>query len=296
MQNKIWAVVPAALLSLCLSTSVWGEEEYLPFIPLLLSGPTYTVTPSAVGSGFINPSTVQRVEPGETISFTLSTTTENTVIGSVGGTCGGSLDDTGTIYTTDPITQDCTVAANKVWMDSNLGATRVAISDNDELAYGDLYQWGRGTDDHEKRDSDTTTTLSNTDTPGQSFIITFSSPYDWRVTQKDSLWQGVTGTNNPCPAGFRLPTESEWQTEIDSWSSQDSTGAFNSPLKLVVGGYRSHFSGGVSSAGNSGNYWSGTVIVTEIGNLSRGVGLGSDSAYVFNSNRAYGRSVRCIED
>jgi uncharacterized protein (TIGR02145 family) len=350
----------------CLGTSAWGEEEYLPFIPLLLSGPTYTVTPlagengtispntpqyvkegatvsftltpdpgsiidsvggscggvlegatfttaaivadctvearfiplfmvtpSAVGSGVVTPSTVQVVAQGDTISFTLSTTIANTVIGSVGGTCGGSLDDTGTIYTTDPITADCTVVANKVWLDRNLGASRVAESVDDAQAYGDLYQWGRGADGHEKRNSPITSILSDTDTPGHgSFITTSSSPFDWRSSQNDNLWQGVSGINNPCPAGFRLPTESEWQTEINSWSSQNSTGAFNSPLKLVLGGLRDRRDGVIYITDSFGFYWSGTVS----GVLSRRAYLYSGDADVDQYYRADGYSVRCLED
>ena len=32
-------------------------------------------------------------------------------------------------------------SAGQVWMDRNLGASRVATSFDDEEAYGDLYQW-----------------------------------------------------------------------------------------------------------------------------------------------------------
>ncbi|MFZ1451482.1 MAG: hypothetical protein WAT20_02205, partial [Ferruginibacter sp.] len=44
----------------------------------------------------------------------------------------------------------------KIWMDRNLGASRVATSSTDDLAYGDLYQWGRLTDGHQNRTSGTT--------------------------------------------------------------------------------------------------------------------------------------------
>ena len=53
----------------------------------------------------------------------------------------------------------------KTWMDRNLGASRAATSKTDEQAYGDLYQWGRGADGHQCRNSNTTTTLSSTDQP-----------------------------------------------------------------------------------------------------------------------------------
>ena len=48
-----------------------------------------------------------------------------------------------------------TTATSRVWMDRNLGASQVATSSDDILAYGDLYQWGRLTDGHEKRGSGT---------------------------------------------------------------------------------------------------------------------------------------------
>jgi len=33
-------------------------------------------------------------------------------------------------------------------MDRNLGASQVAKSPTDPLSFGDLFQWGRGTDGH----------------------------------------------------------------------------------------------------------------------------------------------------
>jgi len=127
----------------------------------------------------------------------------------------------------------------RIWMDRNLGASRLATGTTDEEAYGDLYQWGRGSDGHQLRDSGTTPTTSSTDDPGHGdFITTSNLPFDWRIPQNDSLWQGVSGINNPCPMGFRLPTGIEWETERLSWTSNDAAGAFASPLKLVTAGFR----------------------------------------------------------
>ena len=178
-------------------------------------------------------------------------------------------------------------------MDRNLGASQVATSSTDEAAYGDLYQWGRGADGHQLRTSATTSTLSTTDDPGHGdFITTSTSPYDWRDPQNDNLWQGVSGTNNPCPAGFRLPTNTEWETEEASWSSNNSAGAFLSPLKLVVAGSRSRYDGAIYDAGGSGSYWISTVDGIQARSLGFNIGivvLGSDY-------RAGGFSVRCIQD
>src|SRR5574344_1315696 len=151
-------------------------------------------------------------------------------------------------------------ATSKIWMDRNLGASQVATSSTDAAAYGDLYQWGRATDGHESRTSGTTATLATSDTPGHgNFITTGSSPYDWRSPQNDNLWQGVSGTNNPCPSGYRLPTAAELEEERLSWSSNNAAGAFASPLKLPVAGGRSFGNGSLGSVGSSGRYWSSTV-------------------------------------
>lgn len=184
-------------------------------------------------------------------------------------------------------------AGGQVWMDRNLGASRVATSMTDAEAYGDLYQWGRLSDGHQIRTSPTTSTLSSTDVPGYgSFITVGSSPYDWRSPQNDNLWQGVSGANNPCPAGFRLPTDVELDTERLSWSIQDYNGAFASSLKLVPAGFRALFDGTLYDAGSRGHYWSSTVS----GSDGRDLHFTSGSTYMLNYNRAYGFSVRCLKD
>lgn len=180
----------------------------------------------------------------------------------------------------------------RVWMDRNLGASRVATSSTDIAAYGDLYQWGRLTDGHEQLTSPLTPTFSTTDVPGHgSFIVASSSPYDWRSPQKNTLWQGESGINNPCPAGFRLPTEAEWEIERESWGTNDSAGAFASPLKLVLAGYRGFNNGALQGAGNA-YYWSSTVV----GSNSWYLTFNSGNAYINQGIRAQGVSVRCLKD
>lgn len=72
------------------------------------TGVTWVVTPTAGPGGSISPSGPQTVDDGDTIAFTL-TPDAGFEIGSVTG-CGGSL--VGDVYTTAPITADCTVTAN----------------------------------------------------------------------------------------------------------------------------------------------------------------------------------------
>ena len=178
-------------------------------------------------------------------------------------------------------------------MDRNLGATQVATSSADAEAYGDLYQWGRGADGHEKRNSPASSTISSSDTPGHGKFITWdSSPYDWRSPQNNNLWQGVKGINNPCPEGFRVPTYAEWEAERASWISNNSAGAFASPLKLPLAGDRNYSSGLLTSVGSFGYYWSATVGLTGAQNMY----FYSGGDNVSSNYRSYGISVRCIKD
>ena len=180
-----------------------------------------------------------------------------------------------------------------IWMDRNLGASQVATASDDALAYGDLYQWGRAADGHESRTSGTTSNLSGSDDPGHGdFILAPDYPYDWRSPQNDDLWQGVDGTNNPCPSGYRLPTEAEWQAERTSWDSDDPAGAFASPLKLPVAGYRRYSNGSLYNVGSYGYYWSSTLD----GTYSRSLYFLSSTANMFSNRRAYASSVRCLKD
>jgi uncharacterized protein (TIGR02145 family) len=191
-----------------------------------------------------------------------------------------------------------TSTTGEIWMDRNLGATQVATSSTDAASYGDLYQWGRLADGHQIRTSVTTAILSSGDVPGNANFITSSS--DWRSTQNDNLWQGVNGINNPCPTGYRLPTETEWEEERNNggtgfWGTgsaqNNATGAFNSLLKLPVSGGRNRSDGLPVDVGSRGRYWSSTVS----GTASRNLFFNSSLAFINSGSRAYGFSVRCFK-
>jgi hypothetical protein len=107
-----------------------------------------------------------------------------------------------------------------------------------------------------------------------------------------NLWQGVNGVNNPCPSGYRIPTETEINAERLSWGQQNSAGAFASPLKLPVAGHRGHNSGSPISVGIHGRYWSSAVS----GTFLRALNFYSPEAIIANDVRAEGFSVRCLKD
>jgi uncharacterized protein (TIGR02145 family) len=230
------------------------------------------------------------------------------------GSVFGPEGPTKIIDVTNPIT-------GNTWMDRNLGATEAAVSSESSNSFGYLYQWGRRSDGHQQRNSPTTTTLSSTRNtpPNSAFIIVKNFPFDWKTPQYSGgvaldigVWKGVNGINNPCPKGYRIPTEAEWQAEINSWKSKNATGALGSVLKLPMGGVRSRLEGNVNLGG--GRYWTSEQIglASSKGNLpfltSRIVIFGPSNASITGSivnglptseehgAMSIGACVRCIKD
>jgi uncharacterized protein (TIGR02145 family) len=222
------------------------------------------------------------VASGNVLSFTTDT----------GANGGDGTYPPGTIHCSGTPTDvvDVVSLTGAIWMDRNLGASQVATSSTDQDAYGDLYQWGRRADGHQCRTSPTTSTLSSTDQPGHGDFILSSN--DWRSPQNTNLWQGVHGVNNPCPNGYRLPTEIELNIELTSWAI-NNTDAFGSPLKLPFAGVRINDSGLIDDCQPipCGVYWSSTVSGTDSRRLVFPIVNDINSA-----KRANGGSVRCIKD
>jgi hypothetical protein len=185
----------------------------------------------------------------------------------------------------------------KTWMDRNLGASQVATSIGDLNGHGDAFQWGRKADGHEKSNSPDSYTTSSTDTPGSSWIL----GNDWRSPQNENLWQGVNGTNCPCPQGYRVPTLSEWNAEIATWATQNLSGGFGSSLKLPATRYRSSSSAGNAfNFSNSGIYWTSTTFSFPSGITgSKAIDInnvGAGGVSTINAVRCAGYAVRCIKD
>jgi len=197
-------------------------------------------------------------------------------------------------YNSSSVTYGTVTSNGKCWMDRNLGATAVATSSTHVASYGDLFQWGRSDDGHQVRSPNPcfSSTQSSSPTPGSCFIIGHSNWYNGLGT--NTLWQGVSGINNPCPSGWRVPTEAEWNAERISWTfGNNAVGAFASLLKLTLAGGRFSSNGNTFNEGIAGNYWSSSVD----GSNSRLLNFTSDNASIIGiTQRANGNSVRCIKD
>lgn len=197
----------------------------------------------------------------------------------------------------------------KAWLDRNLGATKVADSLTDTAAYGDLYQWGRLTDGHEKRGSGTTETLANALIPGHpNFIKSVAEPYHWLDTtlgayfeQRAGIFWSAIGaggvTNGVCPNGWRVPTEQDF---IDLYIT-DTNDAFQK-LKLTLAGARYSENGTIDQLGTGGHYWTSTSNQQRTrsfslyrNNTNHVPSYDTDGTNFVSALRGHGLSVRCVK-
>ena len=183
----------------------------------------------------------------------------------------------------------------RIWLDRNLGATRVATSSTDSAAYGHLYQWGRNDDGHESRTSNTTTTRATTITPAHNNFIVNNITYNWTSADSNGALRAAAwadgGSNDICPVGFGVPTEAELTADTISATTTitNKDTAFSSFLKIPVAGYRNANS--VFTFVNAHIFlWTRSTS----GSIGRYLTINSGAGF-HNSYRAYALSVRCIK-
>jgi uncharacterized protein (TIGR02145 family) len=119
----------------------------------------------------------------------------------------------------------------------------------------------------------------------------------------------IKTANDPCPAGFRVPTRAQWEAVVNTslntvsygtgWASSSTNyaaglriGSGTSGLFLPAAGSRSGFTGALSLRGQLGYYWSST----EAGSNARSLYLTNGLAGVGNISRNSGYSVRCVAE
>ncbi|MYY27380.1 FISUMP domain-containing protein [Elizabethkingia anophelis] len=186
----------------------------------------------------------------------------------------------------------------KEFMCQNLGATSGVDPFSPEAGnHGAKYQWGAQT-------GETGRYISQADDQASSGAIS-----GWNTTAKpNGSWSDTSKTaNDPCPSGYRVPTNAQWQAVLDnntvervgSWSDGNYTTAlyFRSPsnqrtLMLPAAGSRLYSDGSLGYRGYLGYYWSSSEATSNAYDLY----FISSSVTVGNGTRARGFSVRCIAE
>ena len=215
-------------------------------------------------------------------------------------------------------------------MDRNLGAT--SATPGDVGALGLLYQWGRkdpflgSSSISSNTQAESTITWPSASSNGTiayatanptTFIKYNSSNYDWYLTGYSSTdntrWttsDKAKSIYDPCPAGWRVPDGGEngvWSKAEGSSSSfshtyNSSNEGMNfsskfgsvSTIWYPASGYRDDGDGSLYDVGSRGDYWSASPYYYYAYDLyfSYGGSVSPSSSY----NRAYGLSVRCLQE
>ncbi|WP_170947319.1 FISUMP domain-containing protein [Pseudomonas sp. Irchel 3E19] len=179
----------------------------------------------------------------------------------------------------------------QAWMRHNLGANYSNDPDVPVKAiHGNLYQWGRPVP------------VANADSP--------ETIGDWNTIPAPGFpWQdAIKTTEDPCPAGFRVPTISQLQNLIN-FTSQSKLGSFtNSPtnfgsakvftgggnkLTLPNAGNRYYLNGYLSLRGGYADYWSSTAAGPYSAWWLDSYDIGT---YIGQPQRTFGASIRCIQE
>lgn len=190
-----------------------------------------------------------------------------------------------------------------IWLQQNLGSSKVAESVTDEASYGDLFQWGRWDDGHQSRTSATIAVPSPNNPIGiAEGAETFYTGTWWTPNALTDKWEASTpadadATNgcDPCKAlgaGWKIPTETEWRAIVDSENMANPATAYASLLKLPANGNRSSSNGNLAAVGQRGYYWSTTPSSTGGKYLFVGTTLANPSA---GGSRGQGSGIRCMK-
>ena len=140
-------------------------------------------------------------------------------------------------------------------------------------------------------------------------LYQWNRPTAWPATGTVTGWNstGATGTtwvrrpNDPCPTGFRVPTEAELNSLRNSpnvWTTKNGVlgrlfGTAPNQIFLPVSRYRNTTGLLNTDLRSAGHYWSST----QSGNTNaRYLNFNVNGSSIGNANRAVGFNIRCVAE
>jgi len=172
---------------------------------------------------------------------------------------------------------------------------------------GGYWQWGRKGPDSSQWHDTNTANFAHGPTGPDSGDANSGSISNWDGNDApDGSWSDTSKTaNDPCPAGYRVPTKSQWegvinnnaQITVGTWNSDDtnysSASFLGDDLMLPAVGYRNDLGGSLYYRGSEGDYWSTTQSSY---NYTWGLHFSSRGVNTGDSSRRVGISVRCVAE
>jgi uncharacterized protein (TIGR02145 family) len=202
-----------------------------------------------------------------------------------------------------------------------------------DFKYGKLYQWGRkygqGYDGGLYNSSDVPAgqyqdskyaevvsapvllNVAQSEDNADKFYMCIQTPWDWLVDYEDFLWNLGSDTEvvkteyDPCPEGWRVPTQEELEGLLDNayWTPNDEDRLVyhfpgedpenGDPVELSLISAGNHtYDGGTGRRGSYGAYWSSSTRTY----FTYYLHFSHNELKIKEAKRVEGLSVRCVKD